>query len=266
MWIRRKPEWVQALLIGLGTALGAGTFWYKEIHEPALSSATLTITPVLETIGQQGGELLVRASLQVENRSSYRVYVPAFFYSVRGVCLTPRAISVDSYETAVRDWATGDAESRFNQPPLSELVLAGRPSPRKDTHFDPSSQRRYEVLFLVPLRRYDALRMEVNYMVTKDVSEVEGTRWVMTDSHDFRDQVYLIRPQPRPAGQSFLQAPPTRTEAYDRFRHADWLRRARAGWGWSHATLSLWPQPGRDGPPARPSGSPGCASRPADAV
>src|SRR4029079_19609970 len=118
--VRRKPEWVQAILLGMGTLIGAMTFWYTDIHAPAVSPATLTISPTLEAIGRRGGELLVRASLKVENRSSFRVYVPAFWYTVRGFCYQPRALSPDSYELALGRWSSGGILSRFNGPTRGE--------------------------------------------------------------------------------------------------------------------------------------------------
>ncbi|HKP76519.1 MAG TPA: hypothetical protein VJT67_13405, partial [Longimicrobiaceae bacterium] len=188
--VRRKPEWVQAILLGMGTLIGAGTFWYTDIHEPAVSPATLTISPTLEAIGRRGDELLVRASLRVENRSSFRVYVPAFWYTVRGFCYQPRALSPDSYELAVSRWSSGGVQSRFNGPTQGELLVAGRPSPRKDTYFDPASDRRYEELFLVPASRYSALKLEVAYMVAKDITGVDSTHWRMVD-HQVGEQVFI---------------------------------------------------------------------------
>src|SRR5688572_22336330 len=104
---------------------GAATFWYKDIHLPRTTPATLTITPTLETIGRQGDRLLVRATLKIENRSNYRVYVPAFWYSVYGECHRPRAISADSFTAVLRGWQAGGVHSRFNDPAAGDLLAEG---------------------------------------------------------------------------------------------------------------------------------------------
>lgn len=237
-----KPEWLQAILLGVGTMFAAGTFWYKDVHAPAVSPATLTIEPSMETIGRRGNSLLVRASLRIENRSDYRVYVPAFWYTVRGYCYQPRAMSRDSYETELAAWREGGVHSRYNAPARGDLLVAGRPSPRKDSYYDPGSERRYEELFLVPAEGYGALRMEVQYMVAKDVSEIDTTRWSVA-GHAAREQVFIRtgRAGPPSAANAFA---PAGAEPYDRVEHRAWRERAGAAWGWSHASLSLWPLQG----------------------
>jgi len=244
-WLRRfnvQPEWVQALLLGMGTMIAAGTFWFKDIYEPAVTPATLNISPALELIGRRGNDLLVRASLDVENRGSYRVYVPAFWYTVRGYCYRPRAISRDSYAVALRGWSEGGIQSRFNEPAEGDLLVAGRPSPRKDSHFNPGSERHYEELFLVPAGQYAALRMEVQYMVAKDVSEVDSTHWWQAD-HEVAEQVFLPTRQPAagPGVLAWVRAGTAASEPYHREKHVAWRERAGAALGWSHSTLSLWP-------------------------
>jgi hypothetical protein len=247
--VRRKPEWVQAILLGMGTLIGATTFWWTDIHAPAVSPATLTISPTLEAIGRRGDELLVRAALKVQNRSAFRVYVPAFWYTVRGFCYHPRALSPDSYEVALSRWSEGGMQSRFNDPTHGELLVAGRPSPRKDTYFDPGSDRQYEELFLVPASHYGALRMEVHYMVAKDITGVDSTHWRVVD-HEVGEQVFIAtRGAPIP-GAAFIGARGG-SEPYSKRKFPEWSERAGAAWGWSHASLSLWPAPGAAAPPPR---------------
>jgi hypothetical protein len=254
------PEWVQAILLGAGTMVGAVTFWFTEIHEPSVTPAPLTISPALEAIGRQGGQLLVRASLNIENRSAYRVYVPAFWYTVRGYCFRPRALSPDSYETALRGWREGGVQSRFNEGARGELLVAGRPSPRKDSYFDPGSERHYEELFLVPAGPYGALRMEVHYMVAKDVSEIDTTRWALA-GHDVREEVFISTRRTETAPGAFAWTRTT-SEPYNKTLHRDWRERAGAAWGWSHASLSLWPSPNG----ASPASAGGAVAGPAAAA
>jgi hypothetical protein len=252
-----QPEWLQAVLLGLGTMVAAGTFWFKDIYEPAVTPATLNISPALETIGRRGDELLVRASLNVENRGSYRVYVPSFWYTVRGFCYRPRAMSPDSYEVALREWRGGGVQSRYNEPASGEMLVAGRPSPRKDSYFDPGAQRHYEELFLVPTNQYAALRMEVQYMVAKDVSEVDSTHWWQA-GHEVGERVFLPthRAARGPAVLAWARSGTTASEPYDREKHGAWRKRAGAALGWSHATLSLWPV--STATPAASPPRPGC--------
>jgi len=235
------PEWVQALLIGVSTLMAAGTFWYTDIHQPAISPATLTMTPALETIGRRGNELLVRATLTVENRSAFRVYAPALWYTVRGYCFQARAQPADSFEQAVGAWREGGARSRFNTESPGDLLVVGRPSPRKDSYYDPSSERRYEELFLVPRGEYAALRMEVHYMVAKDVSEIDSTRWKMEKNREVHEEVYLARRRMGYDSVARQYGPVNRSVLYNRLQHRAWRERAGAAWGWSHASLSLWP-------------------------
>ena len=250
-----KAEWAQALLLGMGTMIAAVTFWFKDIYEPAVTPATLNITPALEMIGRRGDDLLVRASLDVENRGTYRVFVPAFWYTVRGYCYRPRAISPDSYEVALRGWRGGGMHSRFNEPATGDLLVAGRPSPRKDSHFNPGSERHYEELFLVPAGQYAALRMEVHYMMAKDVSEVDSIHWWQAD-HEVGEQVFLATRQPAagPGVLAWAKAGTTTSQPYQRAKHDGWRERAGAALGWSHSSLSLWPVSGVEPAERTPTG------------
>ena len=45
-----QPEWLQAVLLGVGTMVAAGTFWFKDIYEPAVTPATLNISPALQEL------------------------------------------------------------------------------------------------------------------------------------------------------------------------------------------------------------------------
>ncbi|HEV7588670.1 MAG TPA: hypothetical protein VGO40_11205 [Longimicrobium sp.] len=177
MRVSTKAEWVQAILLGVGTVAGALTFWFKDIYQPAATPATLTVTPALEAIGRRGDQLLMRASVRVENRGAFRVYVPAFWYTVRGYCYRMRTLSPDSFETALRGWHQGGVQSRFNEHASGDLLVAGRPSPRPDSYFDSGSERRYEELFLVPEGRYSALQIRLY-----DGEEDKGDRRYPVDS------------------------------------------------------------------------------------
>lgn len=237
--VETTAEWAQALLLGAGMLLGAVTFWYKEMYLPGVSPATLTISPTLEEIGRQGDGVLIRASVNVANNSAYRVYVPAFWYTVRGVCYAPRAMAADSFAAVLKGWRGGGMQSRFDSASTGEMVAVGRPSPRYDTYYDPGSQRHYEELFVVPAARFSALRMEVNYMLAKDISGIARTEW-RADSGRVADVVLISRRQrewPRFWASSLTVG------RYDRRVDGAWRERAGAGIGWSHASLSLW-QPG----------------------
>src|SRR6185436_3668272 len=78
---------LQAFALLIAAAWGFYTFVYKEVIVPRNRPASLVVTPVLEAIGRRGNLVLARATFEMANRSDSKVYVPAMWYTVRGLRL-----------------------------------------------------------------------------------------------------------------------------------------------------------------------------------
>ncbi|HYJ78711.1 MAG TPA: hypothetical protein VEW03_03840 [Longimicrobiaceae bacterium] len=241
---RHRGHWgdlVQALFFGIATVFGFYTFWYKDVEGPKHSPATLAITPVLEEMGRRGNDVLVRASFSVANESASRVYVPVFWYSVYGHCYTARDLPAGSFsrvtEAAFQPAAPGappaTLSARFSAPSPGEVVASGRLWNSTRVYFDPKAARRMEEMFLVPADQFDALQIRVDYFLVKDVEDLADPRWEVRGDGALHGQVWLRKDPSR--------ADTASAERLDRTRHAEWRKDHGAGWGWSHASLPLWP-------------------------
>lgn len=244
--LERAPlgDLVQALFFGIATIFGFYTFWYKDVEGPKQNPATLAITPVLEEMGRRGNDVLVRASFSVQNESASRVYVPLFWYSVYGHCYSARAASPAAFASATEaaflkpapDAPAATLSARFSAPSPGAVVASGRLWNSTRVYFDPKAARRMEEMFLVPADQFDALQIRVDYFLVKGVEDLADPRWRVLDGGALHGEIWLRKDPSR--------ADTATAEKYDRTRHADWRKDHGAGWGWSHASLALWPQAG----------------------
>src|SRR5262245_14017135 len=88
-------EWTQFVVLLFATAWGVYTFVYKETILPARRPATLTVTATLEELARNDEQVLIRLRIRAVNHTDRKVYVPALWYRVRGIELSPQEGDAD---------------------------------------------------------------------------------------------------------------------------------------------------------------------------
>ena len=245
---------LQAFALLIAAAWGLYTFLYKEVIVPRNRPAALVVTPVLEAIGRRGDLVLARATFQMVNRSDSKVYVPAMWYSVRGLKLESVEQEDTTYlrlnrENAQKPYPT----SRFSQFTAADLVGSGKVSTEVETWFEPGAEQRVEQLLYIPSDRYDAAQLQVQYLISKDIHEVKEIRWRTTDEGDLDPRLVFTD------GSRWFGGGAPAAMSDTSARYVGWLRQTRAGVNYVTATIPLW----ASGPaPSRPSPSPNAAAAP----
>lgn len=243
---------LQAFALLIAAAWGLYTFVYKEVIVPRNRPAALVVTPMLEAIGRRGDTILARATFQMANHSDSKVYVPAMWYSVRGLKLQGVEQDDSTYlrqvgEDAQKPYPT----ARFSQFTAADLLAAGKVSTEVETWFEPDAEQRVEQILLIPADRYDAAQLQVQYLISKDVHEVKEIRWRATEQGDLDPRLVFSAESPYAAGG----APAAMSDTVPRY--VTWLRANGGGVNYVTATLALWrSSPGAVAAPAAPRPAP----------
>jgi hypothetical protein len=240
---------LQAVALLIAAAWGLYTFVYKEVIVPRDRPAALVVTPVLEAIGRRGNIVFAKATFEMVNRSDSKVYVPAMWYSVRGLKLE----EVDQTDSAYLNATAKSAQepfptARFSQFTVADLVASGKVSTEVETWFEPGAEQRVEQLLYIPADRYDAAQLMVQYLITKDVHDVKSVQWRTSEQGDLEPRLVYSQDSKYYGGG----APAALSDTTQRY--VDWLRRTRAGVNYVTATISLWG--GAPVPDARPQPTP----------
>lgn len=240
---------LQAVALLIAAAWGLYTFVYKEVIVPRNRPAALVVTPVLEAIGRRGNIVFARATFEMVNRSDSKVYVPAMWYSVRGLKLEEVDQTDSAYLNAMRKAAQEPFPTmRFSQFTAADLVASGKVSTEVETWFEPGAEQRVEQLLYIPADRYDAAQLMVQYLITKDIHDVKSVQYRASEQGDLEPRLVYREDSKYFAGG----APAALSDTVQRY--VDWLRSTKAGVNYVTATISLWG--GAPAPAARPQPTP----------
>ena len=242
---------VQAFALIVAAMWGVYTFIYKEIVIPARRPASLVVTPTLEAIGRRGDTVMARATFELVNRSDSKVYVPAVWYSVRGLKLEPIATEDTAYLRQNRLNAQQPyPTARFSQFTAADVIGIGKVNTEVEYWFEPGAEQRVEQLLYIPADRYDAAQLMVQYLVVKDVHEVKEVRWRVTDDGDLEPRL-VFTPGSRYDARGAATALSDTSARYVR-----WLKANQGGVNYVTATISLWRNAPAAAAPPQPQTAP----------
>lgn len=234
-------QWVQFLLLVFAAAWGIYQFVYKEIFVPAKRPATLAITSTLEEIARTKDKILVRARIYVVNRSDIKVYVPALWFTVRGIYLSSEDVPGTAYELPATElkmeinssdllFGGSESYSRFSKMVAGEVIATWRLK-SLETWYEPKDETTNEELFYVPLNRFSAIHLKVEIIVTKSIEALAETIWTIEEDGSIIPQLMLK--------QSGYKNDSSLTEPFnpDIPRHRKWEIKSGASQNWSITTL-----------------------------
>ena len=244
---RKVKEGTQFAILLFASTWGVYTFVYKETILPSRRPATLTVTTSLEELGRTDETVFIRLRVHAANRTDRRIYVPALWYNVEAFQLSKQAGELDGFRAQIAQAPQADIQSRFSAVTASDVVAVGTIYKTGATWFEPTQEDTTEVLFEVPLdRRYDALHVQSQCLLTKTLDGLELTGWDVGERGDLRPQLVVLG---RP---------------YDPYADAEqyaWAIANGAGYYDSISSLPLWKKPTSPPAPAA-STDPRYATRP----
>ena len=242
-------DWAQFAMLVFASAWGVYTFVFKETILPARRPATLTVTAKLEELGRNDRRVLMRLRVHAVNRTDRKVYVPALWYSVRGVQLTQQSDDLEQYRTRIESFPKAEIHARYSTLAGADVVAVGTILGEVTCYYEPTDETTNEVLFEVPTDYYDALEAKAEFFVTKETDGLSLAEWEVGVDGALAPKIVLTGRQYDPT--------------YNQ-QHYAWATRVGAGFNWATATHSLWSAPAEGEPPASDSST--LAAEPGDSL
>lgn len=227
-------DWSQFAMLVFATIWGVYTFVYKETILPARRPATLTVTAEMEELGRKEDRVLMRLRIHAVNRTDRKVYVPALWYSVRGVQLAAQGEALEQYRARIGSTPQAEINARYSGVAGADVVAVGTILNQVTSFYEPTDETTNEVLFEIPAELYDALEARAEFFVTKDTEGVSLAEWNVAVDGSLTPKILV-------GGREY---DPTYNQ-----QHYDWAIRVGAGFNWASATHALWPAEARPSPP-----------------
>jgi hypothetical protein len=224
---RATREWTQFIILVFATVWGVYTFVYKETIVPAKRPATLVVTTSIEELGRSSDGILVRARIHAVNHTDKKVYVPALWYTAAGIKLKSLPGLLDDFKSQVTSAPVRSMTSRYSVEAVKDIVAVGTILETLDSYYEPTDETTNEIVFEVPVGRYDAIELRANFIITKDTSGLDRPTWSVAESGELVPEFKLMGRPYDPAND---------------LEHRDWEAATGMGEDWSVSTLSLWPK------------------------
>ncbi|HBG06121.1 MAG: hypothetical protein A2075_01660 [Geobacteraceae bacterium GWC2_58_44] len=218
-------EWTQFAILIFATGFGIYRFVYKDIYIPSKRTATLTIQSSLEEFGRARESVLIRARIHAVNQTDRTVYVPALWYSVLGLRFGSQEGVLPEYRSRV-ERSPCQLNARYSMVSEADVVAVGTILTQLTDFYHPADQTANDILFCVPVDRYEAIELRVNFFFTKETRGLGSPTWEVSELGELNPLIPLM-------GRRY---DPER----DR-EHGRWAVRTGAGFNWSVSTLPLLP-------------------------
>ena len=231
-------DWTEFGILVFATAFGIYRFIYKDIYVPGQRTATLTVQSSLEEFGRTRDTLLIRARIHAQNQSERTVYVPALWYVATGLRFQEQGGELEAYLKQIEQ-SPAELNARYSAVAETDVVAVGTILNETTAYYHPADQTSNDILFAVPLNRYEALELKVHFFVTKEIGGLGNPEWQVGDKGNLEALIML---------DGALYDPGNVPE------HGKWAARTGAGYNWSVSTLPLLPP--INPPPAAPTAAP----------
>lgn len=220
-------EWTQFGIVLFATAWGVYTFVYKETILPSRRPATLTVSTNLEELGRTSETVLIRLRIHAVNRTDRKVYVPALWYTVCGLKLQGQTPEESDYRSQVEFAPDAELQARYSSIAAADVVAVGTILNRITSYYEPTDETTNEVLFEVPVDKYDALQARAQFFLTRETEGLALSGWRVGERGELDPKLLLSG---RPYEPEFNA------------QHYAWAISKGAGFNWSSSTLALWPK------------------------
>jgi hypothetical protein len=223
---------IQLSAIVVAAIVATYQFYLKDILRPRQEPTALDLAADLSKVGEEKGNLLIKAAVGTRNPTERRIYVPAFWFTVRGVSRVPSPADpgpelFHGEVTEIRDlllrryWTAAD----------TQIVAQRRIVYDGSAWWEPDDKTHDEAVFIVPNGRFDYLELNVAYLYTRAGQVLDVPDWSTNEDGSWWANI-RFRPK-RDSASEVLD--------YSNKRHEKWAFKTGAGQNWYTATLSLWP-------------------------
>ncbi len=215
----RMREWIQLFVMVFVAGWGSYEFIVKDIIQPTQKPTALDIVASMENIGQKNQNILIRVHTIAYNPTDRRVYVPAYWFTVRGHRLSNSTGQVNTNHNLILTNLRGsELISTYSPIESSEVVAQQRIIYANDAWWEPEDKTNDEAIFAIPEGEFDFLELRVNWIQTRDSSVLSDTIWYALEDGGWEAEFKF-----KEAGLNYDEQIAT-----------------GIGYNWNITTLSLW--------------------------
>jgi len=214
-------ELVQLFVILFGALWGCCTFYFKDIYLPAHKPTSLDLLAILEKVGKNKGTILIRARITAQNKTDREIYIPAYWFTVRGYQLYNSSEPVNLNHKDILGKIEGDELISTYAPIKYSEVIAQKRIVYSNAWWDPGDKTHNEVIFAIPDGKFDFLELSVYYLFTRDDSVLEAPIWGASEDGSWSAQFTLKK------------------GGNEKSKLNKWMISTRAGLNWYVTTLPL---------------------------
>jgi len=174
-------DWLQLAFIMFATLWGAYEFVLKDIIRPAQKPTSLEVVAKLDWLDHKSEQTFVRVNIEAKNPTDKRIYVPAYWFVVRGFKLMHGLPGGVPDTRTLYNQQTNELVTTYSQVQYTEILARKRIAFEADTWWEPEDITHDESIFSIPENQFDYLELSVFYLHTKDNSELENPDWEIYD-------------------------------------------------------------------------------------
>ncbi len=255
-------DWLQVIVIIAATLIGAYEFVYKDVYKPSIRPTSLNVKANIELVGKKDGMCLVRCKVVTENPTDRRIYIPAFWLTVRAYAIDEELPNLIKMNRELEETNKKLKKMLLSiYPRISEAELSEIQSPYREncqssrnmnvvindssslnpkhklygeltyqkklvddsfSWWEPMDKTTNEVVFAVPAGIYDYLEMSVNYFHTRYINDISEPSWSINQDSSLMVSFSLME------------------HSSDSTAFAEWQKRTASGYNWNITTLPLW--------------------------
>ncbi len=218
-------EWIKIGLIIFATAWGSYEFIVKDIIRPAQKPTALDLVATLEKVGKKNKNILVRARITARNPTDRRIYVPAYWFTVKGYRLSDSTTTTNILYKSIFEKPRGTEFVSSYSPIIStEIIAQQRIIYEGNAWWEPEDKTNDEVIFAVPKGKFDFLELRIHYLHTRDESALDIPTWITLEDGSWNAQFKLKQ---------------SSGEVSELIK---WQISTGSGYNWYITTLPLWEQ------------------------
>ncbi len=216
-------EWIKIVLIAFAAAWGSYEFIVKDIIRPAQRPTALDLVANLEKVGKKNKNILVRVRIVAKNPTDRRIYVPAYWFTVRGYRLSDSTTSTNTHDKSILEELRGTELVSTYSPIISaEIVAQQRITYEGTAWWEPEDKTNDEAIFAVPEGKFDFLELRIQYLHTRDNSVLDIPTWITLEDGSWNAQFKLKK-----GGSEVMEL-------------IKWQISTGSGYNWHITTLPLW--------------------------
>jgi len=170
-------DWLQLAFIIFATLWGVYEFVLKDIIRPAQKPTALELVAKLEWLGTKSEHTFIRVNIEAKNPTDKRIYVPAYWFVVRGYKLSHALPGSTPDKQTLYKPQYNEMINTYSAVSTTEIVAQKRIASEADTWWEPQDITHDESIFSIPEHQFDYLELSVFYLHTKDNAELENPNW-----------------------------------------------------------------------------------------